>query len=144
MPIWRHIRFSRINTKNKKRCPFHHKGLECKSRKSRDTWSNRQDWPWSTKWSRAKANKILPRECTGHSKHSPPTTQERTLHMDIIRGSISKSDWLYYLQPCWKCFIQSAKTRLRADYGSDHELLIAKFWLKLKKLGKTIRLLGMT
>ena len=32
-----------------KRCPFHHRGLECKSRKSRDTWSNRQVWPWSTK-----------------------------------------------------------------------------------------------
>ena len=27
---------------NKKRCPFHHRGRECKSRKSRDTWSNRQ------------------------------------------------------------------------------------------------------
>ena len=26
----------------KTRCPFHHRGLECKSRKSRDTWSNRQ------------------------------------------------------------------------------------------------------
>ena len=26
-------------------CPFHHRGLECKSRKSRDTWSNRQTWP---------------------------------------------------------------------------------------------------
>ena len=36
------------------RCAFHHRGLECKSRKSRDTWSNRQVWPWSTKWSRAK------------------------------------------------------------------------------------------
>ena len=32
----------------KKRCLFHYKGLECKSRKSRDTWSNRQIWPWST------------------------------------------------------------------------------------------------
>ena len=32
----------------KKRCPFHYRGLECKSRKSRDTWSNRQIWPWST------------------------------------------------------------------------------------------------
>ena len=32
----------------KKRCPFHYKGLECKSRKSRNTWSNRQIWPWST------------------------------------------------------------------------------------------------
>ena len=31
-----------------KRCPFHFRGLECKSRKSRNTWSNRQIWPWST------------------------------------------------------------------------------------------------
>ena len=36
---------------NKKWCPFHHRGLECKSRKSRDTWCNRQRWSWSTKWS---------------------------------------------------------------------------------------------
>ena len=28
-----------------KRCPFHYRGLECESRKSRDTWSNRQIWP---------------------------------------------------------------------------------------------------
>ena len=39
----------------------------------------------------------------------------------------------------WRSCIQSAKTRLGADYGSDHELLIAKFRLKLKKVGKTIR-----
>ena len=31
----------------KKRCPFHYRGLECKSRKSRNTWSKRQIWPWS-------------------------------------------------------------------------------------------------
>ena len=35
--------------KKKKRYPFHHRGLECKDRKSRDTSSNRQVWPWSTK-----------------------------------------------------------------------------------------------
>ena len=29
--------------------PFHQRGLKCKSRKSRETWSNRQVWPWSTK-----------------------------------------------------------------------------------------------
>ena len=37
---------SRINTQ--KRCPFHYRGLKCKSRKSRDTWINRQIWPWGT------------------------------------------------------------------------------------------------
>ena len=55
------------------RCPFHYKGLECKSRKSRNTWSNRQIWIWNTEWSRAKANRILPRECTDRRKHPLPT-----------------------------------------------------------------------
>ena len=34
---------------------------------------------------------------------------------------------------------KSAKTRLGTDCGSDHKLLIAKFRLKLKKVGKTTR-----
>ena len=59
--------------------------------------------------------------------------------MDITRWSIPKSDWLYSLQPRWRCSIQSAKTRLGADWGSDHELLIAEFRLKLKKVGKITR-----
>ena len=75
-----------------KRCPFHHRGLECKSRKSRNTWSNRKIWPWSMEWSRAKANTVLPREHTGHSKHPLPTTQEKTLHMDITGWSTLISD----------------------------------------------------
>ena len=67
---------------------------ETKVGKSRDTWSNRQVWPWSTEWSRAKAE----RELTGHSKYRLPTTQETTLHVDITRWSILKSNWLYSLQ----------------------------------------------
>ena len=39
----------------------------------------------------------------------------------------------------WRSSIQSTKTRPGADCGSDHELLITKFKLKLKKLGKTAR-----
>ena len=39
----------------------------------------------------------------------------------------------------WRSSIQSTKTRPGADYGSDHELLITKFRLKLKKVGKTAR-----
>ena len=45
-----------------------------------------------TKQSRAKANRVVPREGTGHSKHPLPTTQEKTLHMDITRWSTPKSD----------------------------------------------------
>ena len=37
-----------LELKPKKRCPFHYRGLECKSRKSRNIRSNRQIWPWST------------------------------------------------------------------------------------------------
>ena len=36
--------------------------------------------------------RVLPRECTGHSKRPLPTTQEKTLHMDITRWSKLKSD----------------------------------------------------
>ena len=35
-------------TDTQQRYPFHYRGLECKRRKSRNTWSNRQIWPWST------------------------------------------------------------------------------------------------
>ena len=85
----------------KLRCLFLYRGLESKSKKSGNIWSNRQIWPWSTEWSRANANRVLPRECTGHSKHPLPTTQEKTLHVDITIWwwSTLKSDWLYSLQP---------------------------------------------
>ena len=103
----------RPRTNIQKRCPFHYRGLECKSRKSRNTWSNRKNWPWSTEWSRAKANRVLPRECTVHSKHPLPTTQEKTLHMDITRWSTPKSDWLHSLQPKMEklCTVSKNKTR---------------------------------
>ena len=74
MVLWRTTRPSRTNTK---RCPFHYRWLECKSRKSKDPWSNRQIWPWNTEWSRAKDNRVLPRERICHSKHPLPTTQEK-------------------------------------------------------------------
>ena len=50
----------------------------------------------------------------------------------------SKIDYIICSQR-WRSSIQSAKTRPGADCGSDNELLIAKFRLKLKKVGKTTR-----
>ena len=98
----------------KKRCLFHYRGLECKSRKSRNTWSNRQIRPWSTERSRAKANRVLPRERTGHSKHPLPTKQEKILHMDITRWSTPKSDWLYSLQPKMEKLYTVSKNKTRS------------------------------
>ena len=43
------------------------------------------------------------------------------------------------MQPRWRSSIKSAKTRPAANCSSQHELLIAKFRLKLKKVGKTTR-----
>ena len=91
-----------------------YRGLECKSRTSRNAWSNREIWPWSTEWSTAKANRVLPRELTGHSKHPLPTTQEKTLHMDITRWSTLKSDWLYSLQPKMEKLYSVSKNKTRS------------------------------
>ena len=54
--------------------------------------------------------------------------------MDITRWSTPK-----LCSQRWRSSIQSTKTRPGADCGSDHELLIAKFRLKLKKVGETTR-----
>ena len=48
-----------------------------------------------------------------------------------------KSDWLSSLQPKMKKFYTVIKSKPATDCGSDPELLIAKFRLKLKKVGKT-------
>ena len=137
MVLWRPTRPFRTNTW--KRCPFHYRGLECKSRKSRNTWSNRQIWPWYTEWSRAKANRILPRESTGHSKH-PFLQHKRRLYTWTSPDGRHQNQIDYILcTQRWRSSIQSSKTRPGSDCGSDHELLISKFRLKLKKVGKTTR-----
>ena len=88
----------------------------------------------------SKVNRVLLRECPGHSKHLLPTTQEKTLHMDITRWSTPKSDWLLsWLPKMEKLYAVSERKRPEADCASDHELLIVKFRLKLKKVGKTTR-----
>ena len=56
--------------------------------------------------------------------------------MDITKWSTSKSHRLYSLQQRWRNFTQSVKTRPGADGGSDHNLLIVQFKLKLNKVWK--------
>ena len=122
--------YKTFRTNTSKRYPFHHRGLERKV--GRYTWSNRQIWPWSTKWSRAKANRGLQREGTDGSKHPLPTIQEKTLHMDITRWSIPKAEWLYFLhlkkeklytvsknkttwRASWKIYMQVEELQLELD-----------------------------
>ena len=74
------------------------------------------------------------------SQQTPSSNNKRedSTH-GITRWPTPKSDRLYSLQPKMEKLYTVRKTRLGADCGSDHELLIAKFRLKLKKVGKTAR-----
>ena len=63
---------------------------------------------------RVKANSVLPREHTGQSKHPFPTTQEKTLHLDITRWSTPKSHRLYSLQPNTEKLYTVSKNKTRS------------------------------
>ena len=105
--------------------------------KSRNTWSNRQIWPGIQneagqrliKFSQENALVIANTFVQQHKRRlytwTSPDGQQRN-QIDFILCSQR-----------WRSSIQSAKTRSGADCGSDHELLIAKFRLKLKKVEKT-------
>ena len=122
-----------LNTQ--KRCPFNYRRLECKSRKSRNTWSNRQFGLGI--WNEARqrliefcqenalviANTLFQQ----HKKRLYTWTSPDGQHQNQI-------DYILCSQR-WRSSIQSAKIRPGADCCSDHELLIAKFRHKLKKVG---------
>ena len=103
---------------------------------SRQEYWSGLPFPCPIEWSRAKANRSLPRKHTGHSKHPLPTTQ-KTLHMDITRWSKPKPDWLYSLQPKMEKLYTLSKNKTRS-------WLWLRSWtpycqiqtLKLKKVGK--------
>ena len=81
----------------------------------------------------------MPRKCTGHSKHPLPQHKRRLYTWTSPDGQHRKQIDYILCSQRWRSSIQSAKIRLGADCGSDHELLIAKFRLKLKKVGKATR-----
>jgi len=127
-----------LKKEKEKKSPFHYRGLECKSRKSRDIRNNRQVWIGVQN----EAGQRLTEFC-----------QENTL---VITNTLFQQHkrWLYtWTSPdgqywsqtdyilCswrWRSSIQSVKTRPGADCGSDHDFLI-KFSLKMKKIGKPTR-----
>ena len=81
----------------------------------------------------------MPREHTGHGKHPFPTMQETTLHMYTPDGQYRNQTYHVLCSQRWRSSLQSAKTRLGVDCESDHEFLIGRFRLKLKKVRKTTR-----
>ena len=137
MVLGRPTRPFRTNTQ--KRCPFHYRGLECKSRKSRTPGATgkfglgvqNEVWQRITEFSQENALVITNTLFQQHKRRLYTWTSPDDQYWNQI-------DYLLCSQR-WKSSIQSAKTRLGADCGSDHELLIAKLRLKSKKVGKTTR-----
>ena len=119
-----------------KRCPFHYRGLECKSRKS--------ETPGVTsKFGLGMRNEAEERLIEFCQKNA--LVIANTLFQQHKRWlyTWTSPDGQYRIQihyiickERWRSSIQSENTRPGAGCGSDHELLIAKFRLKLKKLGE--------
>ena len=84
-----------------------------------------------------KGNRVLPRERAGHSKHPLPTTQETTTHghHQMVNDKIRLI--IFLAAKDGEALCKSAK--IKPGASSDPELLIAKFRLKLKKVGKITR-----
>ena len=132
MVQWRPVRPSRTNTKIT--CPFRHRGQECKSMKSRDIWGNKQVWPWRAKWNKAKANRVS-QENTLVIANTLFQQHKRRLYTWTSPDGQHRNQIDYILcSQRWRSSTQSAKTG-----SSNHKVLVAKFRLKLKKIGKTTK-----
>ena len=100
--------------------------------KSRNTWSNRQIWPWSTERSQRlidfcqeNALVIANTLFQQHKRRLYTWTSPDSQYQNQI-------DYILCSQR-WRSSIQPAKTGLGADSGLDHELLIGKFRHNLRK-----------
>ena len=108
-------------------------------RKSGNPWSNRQIRPWIQN----EAGQRLIEFCQENALVTANTLLQQHRRRLYTWTSPDGQHWNqtdYILcSQRWRSSIQSANTRPGADCGSDHELLITKFRLKLKKVGKTSR-----
>ena len=138
MVLWRLQEL--LELKPQKRCPLHHRGLECKSRKSEipgvkgkfgfgvQNEAGQRLTEFCQKNTLVIANTLFQQ----HKKRLYTWTSPDSKYWNQIDNILCSQRW--------RSSIQSAKTRPGADCGSDHEPLIANFRLKLKKVGKTTRL----
>ena len=126
-------------TTTTKRCLFHHRGLECISRNQEISGVTgkfghevqNEEGQRLTEFCQENVLVITNTFFQQHERRFYTWTSPDGQHRNQI-------DYILCSQR-WGSSIQSAKTRLGADCGSDHELLIAKFKLKLKKVGETTR-----
>ena len=137
--IFRKLHGAFCNGHTQKRCPFHRKRLECKNRS--------QEIPGVTgKFGlgvRNEAGQRLTEFCQENTLVIANTLSQqhkRRLYTWASPDGQYQNQIDYVLcSRRWRRSIQSVKTRPGANCGLDHQLIIAKFRLKLKKAGKTTR-----
>ena len=142
MVLWRPIRPSWTNTQKRCHflfffCPFHYRGLECKSRKSRNTWSNRQIWPWSTKWSRAKAKSFAKRMPWSYQTPSSNNTRDKSTHGHHQMVNTEIRLIIFFVGKDGEALYSQQKQDWELT-GSDYESLLQNS-LTLKKVGEITR-----
>ena len=135
--LWRPTRPFRTNTQ--KRCPFHYRDRNAKVGSQEipgvtgkfDLGVQNEAGQRLTEFFQENAVVIANTLFQQHKRRVYTWTSPDGWHRNQID---------YFLcNQRWRSSIQSAKTRPEADCDSDHELLIAKFRLNLKKVGKTTR-----
>ena len=127
-----------------KRCPFHHRGLECKSRKSRGTWSNRQAWPWSTEWIRAKANSVFKRICCSYQTLSSSNTRDDSTHGHDRMVNTRVRLIIFFLYPKTEKLYTVSKNKTRNWLAQIVSSLLPNSGLNWTKQGKPLGHSGMT
>ena len=105
--------------------------------------SNRQIWPWSTEWTRAKVNRVLPRECTGHSKYPFPTKQDSTHgHHQIVNTEIRLIT--FFAAKDAEALYSQQKQDREPTVAQIMNSLLPKSGLNWRKWGKSLDHSGMT
>ena len=105
----------------------------------RNPWSNRQIWPWIQNETGQRLREFFQENSLVIANTLFQQHKRRLYAGTSLDGQHwNQIDYILCSQR-WRSSIQSTKTRPGTDCGSDHELLIAKFRLNLKKVGKTTR-----
>ena len=126
-----------FRTNTKKRCPFHHRGLECKNRKIPGVVGK---FGFGVQ---NEAGQRLTEFCQENTLVIANTLYQQHKRRLYTWTSpdgqqLNQIDYIIFSQK-WRSSIQSAKTWLGADCGSDHEFPVAKYRPKLKRAEKTTR-----
>ena len=141
--LWRPTRPSRTNTQN--RCPFHYRGLECKSRKSRDTWSITGKFGLGVQ---NEAGQRLTEFCQENTLVIANTLLQQHKRRLYTWTSPDNQYWnqIDYIlcSQRWRSFIQSAKTRPEGTVAQIMNSLLPNSGLNWKKYGKPLDHSGVT